>query len=52
MSTGAKDLAEAGTALVSTLNQVIAFNTNRRVNMPAERFKQFSKIALQDLEEI
>ena len=42
MSTGVKDPAETGTALVSTLNQIIAFGTNRRGNIAAERFKQFS----------
>lgn len=52
MSTGVKDPAETCIALVSTLNQIIGFGTNRRGNIAAERVKQFFKVALQHLEDI
>lgn len=44
MSTGVKDPAETGAALVSALNQITAFGTNRTGNIAAARFRLPSRI--------
>lgn len=44
VSAGVKDPAETGAALVSALNQIIAFGTNRTGNIAAERFTLPSRV--------